>query len=63
MSHYDYPDPGLDPVYCDGAPDEPDPPLCFWCSDSFSDDRFAPYCSSLCVAQAWEDSAFDVLKD
>jgi hypothetical protein len=60
MSRYDYPDPSLDPSYCDGltaddSPNEPsDPYRCFWC-DTLLTRHDMDYCSAQCANYALTD--------
>ena len=60
MSKYDYPDPGLDPDYCNGL--SPDPidsePTCLWCGEPLPVDQ-TDYCSAYCANLAELDSEED----
>ena len=59
MSKFDYPDPSLDPSYCDGlAADDRDNsdlgPTCYWCGQP-TDSEIDIYCSALCANYALTD--------
>lgn len=58
MSRFDYPDPGIDPDYCNGLSDPPVEPYgCAMCGQIVSDDeKFFPYCSAECVSAAERDN-------
>lgn len=58
---FDYPDPGLDPEYCNGLSNLDDPGFCCaWCSEGFSDclpaGEYYPYCSLGCSIAAERES-------
>ena len=57
MSTFDYPDPGMDPAYCDGLEAEPDESnACVWCNELYTDQTSYPYCSAACAVRADSDS-------